>query len=454
MGNKWPVLKFKDLYLTPSRNGLTKPKAVRGTGYKFINMGEIFSYGRMLNIPCDRVELTEKEKQTSLLMRGDLLFARQSLVLSGAGKCSIFLGDDEDVTFDSHLIRVRLNTELINPEYLYYYFLSPQGRKNISTIVEQGAGQAGVRGSDLENLDVPVPPKKYQDNLVALINDFDTKCECNNTINQTLEQMAQTLFKSWFIDFDPVIDNALDAGNDIPDTLQERAEQRRLLRAKADFKPLPAETRALFPSEFEETELGWVPKGWVLASLGDVSNCFDSKRIPLSKQERELKQPGSIPYYGATSEMDLINEWIFDDIYLLMGEDGSVMKEDGTPFLQYIWGKSWVNNHAHVLQGKADISTEHLLVFLQQCDIKAFVTGAVQLKLNQKNMNSISFVKAIESINLAFQKVICPLFDRRRQIEDESRILRKLRDSLLPKLISGELALDALPEMPELAETR
>ena len=262
MGSKWPVLKFKDLYLVPSRNGLTKPKAVRGAGYKFINMGEIFSYGRMFNIPCDRVQLTEKEKQTSLLMQGDLLFARQSLVLSGAGKCSIFLGDDEDVAFESHLIRVRLDTELVNPEYLYYYFLSPQGRKNISTIVEQGAGQAGIRGSDLENLDVPVPPKKYQDNLVSIINNFDTKCECNYTINQTLEQMAQTLFKSWFVDFDPVIDNALDAGNDIPDTLQERAEQRRLLRAKADFKPLPAETRALFPSEFEETELGWVPKGW------------------------------------------------------------------------------------------------------------------------------------------------------------------------------------------------
>ncbi|HCN7883636.1 TPA: restriction endonuclease subunit S, partial [Escherichia coli] len=86
----------------------------------------------------------------------------------------------------------------------------------------------------------------------------------NTGINQTLEQMSQTLFKSWFVDFDPVVDNALDAGNPIPEALQSRAELRQKVRNSTDFKPLPAEIRSLFPSEFEETELGWVPKGWTL----------------------------------------------------------------------------------------------------------------------------------------------------------------------------------------------
>ena len=96
--------------------------------------------------------------------------------------------------------------------------------------------------------------------------------------------------------------------------------------------------------------MGWIPKGWRVLNFGEVSNCFDSKRIPLSKKQRGQKQPGTIPYYGATSVMDYVNEWIFDDIYLLIGEDGSVLKEDGSPFVQYIWGQTWVNNHAHVLQ--------------------------------------------------------------------------------------------------------
>ncbi len=92
--------------------------------------------------------------------------------------------------------------------------------------------------------------------------------------------MSQTLFKSWFVDFDPVIDNALDAGNPIPEALQSRAELRQKVRNCADFKPLPAEIRSLFPSEFEETELGWVPKGWKIDNTGGLSDKIFSGGTP------------------------------------------------------------------------------------------------------------------------------------------------------------------------------
>ena len=132
MASDWELFKFGDLYSIPSRNGLTKPKRVRGEGLKFINMGEIFKFDRMKNIPTDRVPVTEKEFESSELKANDLLFARQSLVLSGAGKCSIFLGDDEPIVFESHLIRVRLDTRKAFPGFLYYFFLSPQGdRKSV-----------------------------------------------------------------------------------------------------------------------------------------------------------------------------------------------------------------------------------------------------------------------------------------------------------------------------------
>ena len=139
--------------------------------------------------------------------------------------------------------------------------------------------------------------------------------------------------------------------------------------------------------------------------------------------------------------MDFIDEWIFDDTYLLIGEDGSVMKEDGSPFVQYIWGKTWVNNHAHVLQGNNDVSTEHLLLFMQSQDITPFVTGAVQLKINQKNMNSIPFLNAGSAINQRFSESITPSFERMKTLTEENETLTKLRDTLLPKLISSELRL-------------
>ena len=137
--------------------------------------------------------------------------------------------------------------------------------------------------------------------------------------------------------------------------------------------------------------------------------------------------------------MDHIDDYLFDGVYILMGEDGSVVNKDGTPVLQYVWGKFWVNNHAHVLQGKNGICSEHVLLHLKGCNITPFVNGAVQPKLNQGNMNRIDFVLPDEPVAIAFSALIAPLFARIRTNEDQSRTLATLRDSLLPKLFSGEI---------------
>jgi type I restriction enzyme, S subunit len=115
--NNWKVEKFGNLYEIPSRNGITRPRNVRGKGYKMINMGELFAYPR-INDPCmELVELNDKEKEAFNILEGDLLFARQSLVLEGAGKCSIVIKVASLTTFESHLIRVRLKKKVCNALY-------------------------------------------------------------------------------------------------------------------------------------------------------------------------------------------------------------------------------------------------------------------------------------------------------------------------------------------------
>jgi type I restriction enzyme S subunit len=243
-------------------------------------------------------------------------------------------------------------------------------------------------------------------------------------MNQTLEKMAQAIFKSWFIDFDPV-------------------------HAKAEGRDtgLPKEIADLFPDSFEDSELGMIPKGWEVGTLGDVVEIYDSKRIPLSRREREKRQ-GPFPYYGATSIMDYVDDYIFDGIYVLIGEDGSVINEDGTPFMQYVWGKIWVNNHAHVLQGKSYISTEHIYVHLSQTNVSAYVTGAVQLKINQGNLKRIPFILPSEDVAIMFEDILKSYYSQYRNNVEESRTLSTLRDTLLPKLISGELP---IPNAEQLA---
>jgi type I restriction enzyme S subunit len=261
-----------------------------------------------------------------------------------------------------------------------------------------------------------LPPIEQQRRIASILGALDDKMELNRRMNETLEAMARALFKSWFVDFDPV-------------------------RTKAQGgKPagMDADTAKLFPNEVAGSELGAIPKGWKATTLGHVVEVFDSRRIPLSAREREQRR-GPFPYHGAASMMGQVDDFLFDGVYALMGEDGSVTNQDGSPVLQYVWGKFWVNNHAHVLRGTHGISTEHILLHLKNSNIGAFVTGAVQPKLSQGNMNRIPFVCPSAEVGEAFGRMTEPLFAGIRINTEQSGSLTALRDILLPKLLSGEL---------------
>ncbi len=127
---------------------------------------------------------------------------------------------------------------------------------------------------------------------------------------------------------------------------------------------------------------------WEYKPIGELTINLDHKRIPLSKRER-AKRPGPYPYYGATGIMDYIDDFLFDGLHLLIAEDGSVERPDGKPFVQLVAGKFWVNNHAHVLQGYTKTDTRYLYYALSQVQIRPYLTGSVQPKLNQGNLNRI-----------------------------------------------------------------
>jgi type I restriction enzyme S subunit len=234
----WNVVRFKELLQIPLKNGVNKPSRVRGIGdYKMVNMNEIFAHDVIKDIPMEFVELNDNEQSTSLLEKNDLLFARQSLVFEGAGKCSIYTGNNEKVCFEGHLIRARINSKKSNPEFYYYFFSSSYGKRFIRTITEQ-AVVAGIRGSDLKELRIPYPPKQQQDGAVDILSCLDRKIENLRKQNETLEAIAQTLFKHWFVDFE------------FPN---------------ADGKPYKSSGGSMEPSE-----LGDIPAAWRVGKLGEI----------------------------------------------------------------------------------------------------------------------------------------------------------------------------------------
>lgn len=173
--------------------------------------------------------------------------------------------------------------------------------------------------------------------------------------------------------------------------------------------------------------------------LGDVIELFDFKRVPLSGNQRD-KMEKVYPYYGAAALMDYVDDYLFDGIYLLLGEDGTVIDEQGYPTLQYVWGKFWVNNHAHIIQGRNGFTVESLYILLKQTSVTSIITGAVQPKINQANLKSLSIVVPTESEISDFNTTIEPLFAQIRENFDENVRLITLRDILLPHLMSGELS--------------
>ncbi|EOI5730226.1 restriction endonuclease subunit S [Cronobacter malonaticus] len=368
-----------------------------------------------------------------------------SCIGSDMGKTVLLPG--ESIT-NQQINAIAVDLERFDYKYVYYYLSTLQ---DAFKAISGGSATPILNKGHFSQFKVLLPVKSVQNKISLILDSLDAKIEVNTEINQTLEQMAQALFKSWFVDFDPVKAKiaVLEAGGSQEDaTLAAMtAISGKDANALAVFeREQPAQyaelkaTAELFPSAMQESELGEIPEGWELKSFGDVSKCYDKKRIPLSKPQREKKK-GEIPYYGATSIMDYVDEYIFDGIYLLLGEDGSVIKENGLPFTQYIWGKSWVNNHAHVLTGSGSVTTEHLMVFIKQENIAAYVTGAVQMKLNQKNMNSIPFIFADEAVNNVFGQRIDSIYAVIRAKSEENLTLTNLRDTLLPKLLSGEITL-------------
>ncbi|HAG8453780.1 TPA: restriction endonuclease subunit S, partial [Escherichia coli] len=363
-------------------------------------------------------------------------------------------GDVKITTRDCYLtnlsIKINLDETKVRKEYFYYLFLQSNLR-----YLDSGSAQSQITINDLANVEISAPSLNVQDLIVKSLKAFDDKITTLSSMNQTLEQMSQTLFKSWFVDFDPVIDNALDAGNPIPEALQTRAKLRQKVRNSADFKPLPAEIRSLFPSEFEETELGWVPKGWKEGTLPEIA--FINSTSWTNKN-----QPDYINYVDLSNAKDgriySIEKLSFNDA---PSRARRILKKDDLIFgLVRPANRSFAYVHVDGLTG----STGFAVIRAQKTIYKNFIYYFVTYDKNIEELARIAdggAYPAIKPDDICTLPLIIPsiniiekfdeLTSNFREMMNNSLIqneyLTNLRGTLLPKLISGELSLEDLPDL-------
>ena len=412
----WQAIRFKEILKIPLRNGVNKPSRIRGNGdYKMVNMNEIFAHDVIVDIPMEFVDLSRKEKETSLLEKHDLLFARQSLVFEGAGKCSIYLGDNEKVCFEGHLIRARLNKQKANPEFYYYFFSSSYGKRFLRTIVEQ-AVVAGIRGSDLNELEIPYAPKTQQDGAVKLLSCLDRKIENLRRQNETLEKIAQTLFKHWFVDFE------------FPN---------------AEGQPYKSSGGEMVPSE-----LGDIPAGWCVEPLDQVADFLNGlalqKYPPIDNQEslpvikiREMKS--GVTASTDRASLDIPSQYIIDNGDVLFSWSGSL------EIVVWCFGKGALNQHLFKVSSKKYPkwfyylwTLEHLTHFRAIAKSKATTMGHIQRKHLSEAFCLVPPESQLSTINATIQ----PIFQKNISNSLQIQALTQTRDTLLPKLMSGQLRIN------------
>lgn len=328
-------------------------------------------------------------------------------------------------------IRVFSTAPVVRTEYLYWLM------KREDFFPKRGSGQPFISQGDARDCRVLLPDLLTQDAVCEVLGALDDKIGLNRQMNETLEAAAQAIFRDWFIDFGPVRRKLAGATSQVE-----------IMGGVASELQVASGLENLFPGAFSEDGL---PLGWRLGSLKEFWRIFDSKRVPVSGAER-AKRPGQYPYYGAAAVMGTIDDYLFDGIFVLVGEDGTVVRPGGLGVTQYVWGKFWVNNHAHVIQGAGSVSTEQLLLYFDQQPVQPYVTGAVQMKLSQGRMGSMPFVFAGNPTCEAFGRIVAPLFSRIRAAADESRTLAEARDYLLPRLMGGEVGIGQIQLELEAAE--
>lgn len=369
-------------------------------------------------------EATADQLKSCNVFPGDLVFPHRGAI----GEVGIVpTGNYRRFILSTSLMKLTCNRDVVSPLYLYYFFRSPNGKhellKRSSTVGTPGIGQPLT---SLKSIEVSLPELEEQDAVAQILGTLDDKIELNRKMNEKLESMAGALYKSWFVDFDPV--HAKAEGRD-PD--------------------LPAPIAALFPDSFEDSELGEIPRGWRRVPLPEIIEVNPS---------RPLQKGASAPYLDMANmptQGHSVNNVIqrpFGSGMRFMNGDTLVARitpclENGkTAFVDFLndGQVGWGSTEYIVLHPKPPIPGEFAYCLARSPEFREFaiqsMTGSSgRQRVPAESLNHLNLASPSRSVAEQFRKFVGPIFARTATAAEENRSLAKLRDLLLPKLISGEL---------------
>ncbi|MEZ9009015.1 restriction endonuclease subunit S [Vibrio sp. 10N.286.49.F3] len=427
MGSEWIDAKLGD-YIDSCLGKMLDKNKNKGEFYPYLGNSNV-RWGAFDLDELAQMKFEDHEHVRYGIKAGDLI------VCEGGepGRCAIWEDDLPNMKIQKALHRVR-TLDGLDSEFLYYWFLLA-GKNKLLDAYFTGTTIKHLTGKALKEIPIKIPPLNHQKQVAVLLRSFDKKIKINRQINQTLEQMAQTLFKSWFVDFDPV-------------KTKMNGEQP---------KGMDAATASLFPEKLVESELGLIPEGWEIHKTQDLFDVKDGTHdspkkaeeghyLVTSKHITKGKIDTSSAYQISDADFEKVNQRskvdTFDILLTMIGTVGEVVVVYDNPVEfaiknvglfktsqkpELVWLFYW-----------------HLQSFKMKHYLEARMAGTTQQYLTLKTLRTIPVVLPSDELLAKFNEVLSPLMEKISDNHKQSHTLSNLRDTLLPKLLSGEIDLENL----------
>ncbi len=406
-------------------------------------IGRDWPYPHLRYIDISSVGVGQIESPPQMIKVSDAPSRAKRLVRKGdtvlstvrPNRRSMFFASEpsDDWVVSTGFVVLRPNIKLVEPRFLYTCVFNQDFTEYLITR-EKGAAYPAVSPEDIANAEIPIPPLKEQQAIACILGAFDDKIELNRQMNRTLEEMARAIFKSWFVDFDPVRAKAA-VRRAHPSWTNEQVSR----AACPNLKPEIAE---LFPDAFEDSELGQIPKGWK-ASIVHQHFRLTMGQSPPGSTYNEIGE--GVPFYQGRTDFGFRfpTRRVFCTAPTRFAETGDTLVSIRAP----VGDVNMANERCAVGRGVAAIrhrsgsrsftycSMKYLGKHFDQFEAEGTVFGCI----NKSDFERLPFVSPEPDILTVFEQIVSPLDDRLETNECQSLILASIRDALLPKLISGEL---------------
>ena len=381
---EWKEYKLGDLY--DVHNGLSKGGQFFGSGYPFLSFKSVFNNYFLPSVLPDLVLSNEKEQNGYDIKRGDVFVTRTSETPEELGMSSVALKDYPFATYNGFTKRLRPKDDsVVCPEFIGYYLRSSKFRALFYGLASSMSTRASLANGDLLGMKVFLPPVETQVRIAKVLKSLDDKIEVNRRINDNLEQQAQALFKSWFVDFEP-------------------------------FRDQP----------FVESELGMIPQGWRVGTLADLIE------IRYGKDHKKLCD-GTYPVYGSGGIMRYAEKAIYEGESVLIPRKGTLNN------VLYVNEAFWTVDTMFFSIMKQPHTARYVYQFLIRQDLASMNAGSAVPSMTTEILNGMKVIIPPCEEMKQYDKVTGSLYATKYNLTKESRRLSSLRDTLLPRLMSGEI---------------